>query len=69
MAVRIINGSKYNDHTEPLFKLSNILPLEPLIHYFTLQFMQQYTQQFLPFSFENTWAVEACYDAYIHFDI
>ncbi len=54
-AVRIISGAKYNSHSEPLFKQTNILPLPSLIKYFRLQFFQQYKNGFLPKIFENCW--------------
>jgi len=38
-AIRIVNAAKYNAHTEPLFKTSNILPLQLLRVYFALDFM------------------------------
>jgi hypothetical protein len=54
-AIRIITNSKYNAHTEPLFKHLDILPLPSLIQYFKLQFMQQFQQKFLPEVFLDTW--------------
>jgi len=54
-AVRIVNNSKYNDHSEPIFKSLRILPLPLLCDYFKLQFMQRFLQGFLPQSFNNTW--------------
>ena len=54
-AIRIISKAKYNAHTEPLFKNLEILPLPDLIHFFELQFMQRFTQNFLPTSFHNVW--------------
>ena len=54
-AVRLINGASYNAHTEPLFKKSGILPLAELSLYFKLQLMQQYSQGFLPVSFDGVW--------------
>jgi hypothetical protein len=57
MAVRIIHDARYNDHTEPLFKSINILPIEKLTIYFDLQFMQHYVQNFLPTAFTDTWAL------------
>ena len=54
-AIRIIHDLKYNAHTEPFFKKSKILPLPNLIHFFKLQFMQHFTQGFLPSSFAGTW--------------
>jgi len=55
MAVRILYNASYNAHTEPLFKASEILPLEHLCEFFKLQFMQNFIQGFLPVSFEDTW--------------
>jgi len=54
-AIRIISGSKYNAHTEPLFKKLNILPFPDLIKFFKIQFMQQFAGGFLPISFNNLW--------------
>lgn len=52
-AIRVITNSKFNAHTEPLFKKLNILPL-PLLHdYFCLDFMQQKHQNFLPTVFKS----------------
>jgi len=52
-AIRIINGAKYNAHTELLFKKSNVLPLPLLRDYFALDFMQQKYQNLLPEKFDN----------------
>ena len=54
-ALRIITNSKYNAHTEPIFKKLSILPFPKLCEFFKIQFMQSFVQQFLPSSFENTW--------------
>ena len=54
-AVRIICNTSYNSHTEPLFKKEDILPLPDLILFFKLQFMQRFSQQFLPVSFNLVW--------------
>ena len=54
-AVRIISGSSYNSHTEPLFKKLKILPLPDLITFSKIQFMQRFSQKFLPESFNDTW--------------
>jgi hypothetical protein len=54
-AVRIVTMSRYNSHTEPLFKKLNILPLKLLIMYFKLQFMQQFKFNHLPAAFDNMW--------------
>jgi len=55
MAIRIVNKSKYNDHTEPIFKNLNVLPLDSLIFYFNLQIMFRFKNNLLPASFENLW--------------
>jgi hypothetical protein len=54
-AIRVITNSRYNQHIEPLFKASNILPLPKLCEYFKLQFVQRFIQGFLPASFNNIW--------------
>jgi hypothetical protein len=58
-AIRLISNQKYNAHSEPFFKSLEILPLPQLISFFSLQFMQQYTQGFLPTSFNNVWLLNA----------
>jgi hypothetical protein len=58
-AIRVISNSSYNAHTEPLFKKLKILPLPSLIDFFKLQFMQQFSQGFLPSSFNETWTSNA----------
>jgi hypothetical protein len=59
MAIRIVSGLKYNAHTEPTFKKLSILPFPSLTEYFVIQFMQRYTQGFLPVIFNNTWITNA----------
>ena len=54
-AIRTITLSKYNAHTLPLFKNLKILPLDSLIYFFKLQFMNKYVQGLLPISFNNVW--------------
>ena len=54
-AIRIINNSSYNSHTEPIFKTLSILPLTSLIEYFKIQFMFNFVNGELPGSFESTW--------------
>ena len=58
-AIRIISGAKYNAHTEPLFKKFEILPLPDLITFSKIQFMQRFTQNLLPCSFNDTWVKNA----------
>jgi hypothetical protein len=54
-AIRVITNSRYNQHTEPLFKCLKILSLPSLSEFFRLQFIQRYVQGLLPISFNNTW--------------
>jgi hypothetical protein len=54
-AIRLINDAKYNSHTEPLFKSNKILPLPDLVSFFKIQFMQRFSQKFLPVSFNDVW--------------
>jgi hypothetical protein len=54
-AVRIISQSKYNAHTEPIFKNLKIIPFNGLIEFFNLQFMQQFINDLLPASFREMW--------------
>lgn len=54
-AIRIVTSSPYNSHTEPLFKLANILPLSMLIKFLRLQFFQRYKQGFMPAALLNQW--------------
>lgn len=56
-ALRIINLAKYNSHTQPLFKKSNILPFNMLVEYFKLLFMYNFINNTLPISFNNTWVL------------
>ena len=58
-AIRTICHAKYNEHTEPLFKNLNILPLNLLIDYFKLQFMYKFCSATLPNSFANTWKLNS----------
>ena len=51
-AVRIVNNSTYNSHTEPIFKSLSILNLDNLIEYFKLQFMFSFLNGSLPRSFD-----------------
>ncbi len=48
-------SKKYSTHTEPLFKLIEILPLPSLTVFFKIQFMQLHVRGHLPASFNNLW--------------
>ncbi len=52
-AIRLINRSAYNSHTDPLFKNSQILKLNDLYTYETTMFMYKYMTNKLPPSFAN----------------
>ena len=52
-AIRIISISKYNAHTEPLFKCLNLLKLDDIFTYFSLKFYYKYCSQTLPAYFLN----------------
>ncbi len=54
-AIRIVNNSPYNAHTEPLFKSCEILPFPDLIDFSKLQFFHRFMSNHLPNSFVNTW--------------
>jgi len=54
-AIRIISNAGYRDHTNPLFKLHKILPLDQLIKFSNLKFMHNYSHGKLPFSFSELW--------------
>ncbi len=58
-AIRLIHNAPYNAHTESLFKSSAISPLNYLIEFFKIQFMHQFINNHLPFSFVNTWTTNA----------
>ncbi len=59
MAIRTLCNSAYNAHTEPLLKKCAILPFLDLCEYFQVQFMQKFTQGFLPASFNEVWVTNA----------
>ena len=52
-AIRIINTSKYNAHTEPLFKRSKILKFTDLFKLKALQFFFKYKSGSIPNYFQN----------------
>jgi hypothetical protein len=54
-AIRTISNSKYNDHTEPIFKKLKILPIDLLIQFSRLLFFHNFTNKNLPTCFSNTW--------------
>ncbi len=50
-----LTNSKFNTHTEPLFKKCCILQLPQLIEFSRLQFMHNFIQNRLPSCFNNFW--------------
>jgi hypothetical protein len=53
-ATRVINNAGYRDHTPPLFKQNQILPLDDMIKFAALfKFMHNYALKKLPFSFNE----------------
>ena len=53
-AIRTISLAGYRDHTAPLFKKLQILPLEKLKMYYNFKFMHSYMNHKLPLSFAET---------------
>ena len=52
--MRYIHNSTYNSHTDPLFKLSNIMKLEDVYNYQMALFMYDLSHKKLPLSFDST---------------
>ena len=52
-AIRIITQSKYNSHTEPLFKRMNLLKLSDIFKSKVLRFFHRFKQNTLPVYFQN----------------
>ena len=52
-AMRYIPNSTYNSHTDPLFKLSNIMKLENVYNYQMALFMYDLSHNKLPLSFDS----------------
>jgi hypothetical protein len=54
-AIRVVCVLNYREHTKPLFKQLNILPVDKLITYYRVKFMHSYMFNKLPISFASTW--------------
>ena len=54
-AIRIIHKSAYNQHTAPLFKKINVLPIKELAIYTKLLFFHDFIRWKLPNSFDGVW--------------
>ena len=59
IAVRCISNSKYNEHTDPLFKSLGIIKFDDMRELQSLKFMHDYKHNNLPISFQNTWQTVA----------
>lgn len=55
IAIRCISNSKYNSHTDPLFKELKIMRFEDMKLFHSMQFMHDFRQGLLPSSFANAW--------------
>jgi hypothetical protein len=54
-AIRTVSAAGYRDHTKPLFKSLNILPLDELIKFSALKFMHKFSTGKLPLIFSDLW--------------
>ena len=54
-AIRVISNAGYRDHTSPLFRTLNVLPLDQLIQFAALKFMHSFNFNTLPITFAETW--------------
>ena len=54
-AIRTITKSNYNAHTEPLFLKLKILPINKLIEFSKICFMNSFTNNPIPTAFANMW--------------
>ena len=54
-AIRTICRANYRDHTAPLFRNLNILPIEKLVTFYRVKFMHSYVHRNLPLSFSEIW--------------
>ena len=62
-AIRIITSSRYNSHTEPLFKQLNMLKLEDLLKLQQLKFYFKFNEGSLPAYLQN-WDITT--NAHVH---
>ena len=52
-AIRIVGNIRYNDHTEPVFKLLNLFKLGDIYKQILLKFYYNYCHETLPFYFQS----------------
>jgi len=55
IAIRLICGKKYNSHTEPLFKKTEILKLHDIIKFTRISLMQESIQKLSPVTMHSIW--------------
>jgi len=55
IAIRLITNSKFNAHTQPLFKKYSILPFPDLVDYTKITLFQSIVQNHAPISLTGTW--------------
>ncbi len=65
IAIRIITSSRYNSHTEPLFRQLNMLKLEDLLKLQQLKFYFKFNEGSLPVYLQN-WDITTREFACIH---
>ena len=53
--VRLVSGVSRREHSAPLFKELNILPVKKMIELSIMKFMHKFYYSALPGTFENTW--------------
>jgi hypothetical protein len=58
-AIRLMDNSSYNAHTNPIFLKHLVLPYELLIKQSQLMFMHAVHYKYAPSSFSNTWQTNA----------
>ena len=56
-AIRVVNNSRYNSHTDPLFQVSHVMKLNDIYEYSTALFMHDFISHNLPKSFNNIFTI------------
>jgi len=65
-SIRLITKSRYNAHTEPLFKKKQILPLTDLVSLSKLKFMFDLKKKTVPISFQSVWKTRSELNLHSH---
>ena len=76
-AIRLVTNSRYNSHTDPLFKTTNVMKFDDMVQFVKIDFMHSYCHKYLPASFDNVWTQNCEIDAdfnlnlrnYLHFRV